>query len=446
MCADQAARRPANGDPRRRDVAPGEGGASSPRLAALILALASSAISQEPAEPRLPPEIPAATQEGPAAGTKAEDDLFRVYWDDGIRMATASDDFRFRLAVRVENDWAFFLPDDASERTFDPEDGTELRRVRFGLMGDIYERFRFKVQYDFASGMAESRSIYLEYRGIPGVGNLRVGNTKEPFGLERMMSSRHLTFMERALTATLSPRRNTGFVVHDTLATERMTWGAGIFRTADSFGKSEGEDGYSMTGRLTGLPLYEEKGHRLLHLGLALSHRRFTSDQAQFRQRPESFLAPFYVDTGSFAAEEGTFVGLEGALVRGALSLQAEHTHAFLGLPGGRHARFHASYAYLSWFPTGEHRQYRRAIGTVGATRPARDLGRGGAGAWETALRLSHVDLDASGISGGRLVDLTLGVNWYMNSYAKIMWNFILADRAGVGETGIFQMRFALGF
>ena len=48
-----------------------------------------------------------------------------------------------------------------------------------------------------------------------------------------------------------------------------------------------------------------------------------------------------------------------------------------------------------------------------------------GKGAWEVAVRYSHLDLDDNSISGGVLNDLTFGVNWYTNAYTKIVFNYV---------------------
>jgi phosphate-selective porin OprO/OprP len=52
------------------------------------------------------------------------------------------------------------------------------------------------------------------------------------------------------------------------------------------------------------------------------------------------------------------------------------------------------------------------------------------------ALRYSYLDLDNAGIEGGKLQDITVGLNWYLNPNARFMANYILAHRDGVGAAG----------
>ena len=63
------------------------------------------------------------------------------------------------------------------------------------------------------------------------------------------------------------------------------------------------------------------------------------------------------------------------------------------------------------------------------------------------AVRLpSHIDLDDEGVSGGELGDWTLALNWYLNPFTRLMFNYIRADLEDAGDTNIFQARFQVDF
>ena len=68
--------------------------------------------------------------------------------------------------------------------------------------------------------------------------------------------------------------------------------------------------------------------------------------------------------------------------------------------------------------------------------------------AWEVALRLSQIDLNNQDIVGGRLTDLTAGLNWYLTPYQRMKFNYILAhlDRGISSDTSIFGLRFDSDF
>ena len=76
-----------------------------------------------------------------------------------------------------------------------------------------------------------------------------------------------------------------------------------------------------------------------------------------------------------------------------------------------------------------------------------------GPGAWELALRVSHIDLDNENIHGGRLTDVTAGVNWYLNGYTKVQFNYVramlnreTAAFVGASEADIFGARLQVDF
>ena len=226
-------------------------------------------------------------------------------------------------------------------------DGAEFRRARIYLSGTIYNNIDFKMEYDFAAGGRPSfTDVFVELKEIPVAGNFRVGHFKEPFSLEELTSSNYITFMERSLPNVFAPARNTGMMLHNTLADKRMTWAAGVFRNADDFGDSEwadkvrgvgdsSEGGYSFSGRLTGLPWYEEEGRKLLHTGIGYSYQNALENTIRYRQRPEMAMADRFVDTGAIAAEATHLFGPELALVYGPLSLQTEYQFANVDLEEG---------------------------------------------------------------------------------------------------------------
>jgi len=76
---------------------------------------------------------------------------------------------------------------------------------------------------------------------------------------------------------------------------------------------------------------------------------------------------------------------------------------------------------------------------------PGQDLG-----AWELAARYSYIDLNSKDIQGGRLADFTAGINWYMNNFSKIQFNYIRADLTnaafGSGIANIYGLRAQFDF
>ncbi len=410
---------------------------------------------EETAEPS--PSPPAALEERVAVIEEQMEEAqsptdMRVYWKEGIRLDSHDDRFKLRIGGRFMNDFAWGSQssevDDAVGKF---EDGTEFRRARLYISGTIYEDFIFKAQFEFADGDADLADAYVGMKGLPVVGTVLVGHMKEPFSLETQTSSRYTTFMERSLTARFNAGRNTGIKAHNTALDDRLTWAAGVFRDTDSSGAQQADGSIAFTGRVTGLPWYEDDGKRLVHLGLAYSHRE-VDDTVRFRKRPGSHLSPRLVDTLEFEADEVQLIGTEFALVYDSWSFQSEFLHTSVDATMGSNPDFNSFYAQGSYFLTGEHRPYKKSSGAFDRIKPLRpfslDKDRG-PGAWELALRYARVDLDDGAIRGGKLEDITLGVNWYLNPNIRIMWNYVHGEvdhDLYDGDTDILQTRFQVDF
>jgi len=392
--------------------------------------------------------VASALAQSDESAEKKEDTSFKAEWQDGLRLQTADKSFEFQIGGRIHNDWAFMEGDETLDERFgELEDGTEFRRARLAVSGVMYEKLEFKTQLDFATGTAVFRDMYLGLRKLPAVGNIRIGQFKEPLGLEEQASSNFTTFMERSLANALVPSRHTGIMIHERELGERVSWAIGVFRDTDDIGRATGDENYAFTGRVTGLPWFEEDGRRLLHLGVAYS-RRNTASQFRFRERPETHLAPQLVDTGVFPAEALNLVGTEAAVVFGPASLQAEYVHVDSDTGTGLDSSFDGFYIYGSFFVTGEHRSYRASEAAFSRIRPRKSFisKSGGPGAWELAVRYSKLDLEDAPIHGGQLKDWTAGLNWYLNPNSRIMWNYVRADLENRGTADIFQMRFQVDF
>ena len=133
--------------------------------------------------------------------------------------------------------------------------------------------------------------LWLQVREVPWLGTIRVGNQKDPYGYEHLTSSRFLTFLERSLGFdAFAEGQNNGFepgiTAFDTFNDKRGTWGVGVFKSTRSpFGWNVGRNEAEVNGRLTYLPVYEEDGRYLVHVGVGAAHRDLDQDQARFRAR-----------------------------------------------------------------------------------------------------------------------------------------------------------------
>jgi phosphate-selective porin OprO/OprP len=388
-------------------------------------------------------EAASAAETAPAAPSPED---WHFAWNNGFGLERADGAYKLRLGGRIQVDGAVVSESDGLNEDLralggdGQGNGVEFRRARFFVDATVYERLLFKAQYDFAGGQAAFKDVYVGLKGLGPVGTVLVGQMKEPFVLDEQASSNNITFMERAPNSAFYPDRNVGLMALNNELDKRMFWQAGIFRDSDDFGdafSSSGRTDWDLGGRVTGLPVWSDDGSRFVHLGAGYLHR-FRGDTIRFRARPDSRLADFFADTRSdfdddldLNAAGADLVDLEFVWVHGPVSVLSEYTHAFVdGDDGQSNVDFLAANAQLSYFLTGEHKAYEPEWGRLGRVRPKQnfDPAHGHWGAWEIAARFDYLDLDDRDVHGGRLWDVTAGLNWYLFPNARIMFNYVHAD------------------
>ena len=389
----------------------------------------------------------ASTLVSPVAAEDTGEDGWDFRWKDGFKLESADGHFKLAFGGRINLDVSFPDADAAVEALVGPiEDTNDIRRGRLGISGTVYERVEFKIEYDFAGGDADATDVYIGLQSTP-VGNIRFGHFFEPFSLEQLTSSKYTTFVERALPNAFAPARNFGLMFSDTAMDKRMTWAIGAFRESDGFSRSEGDGMLNLTGRLTGLPIYEDGGRRLLHLGLSVSQKDVGDATFRYRQRPEAAFSPRLVDTGSFRGDSVDLVALEAAVNVGSFHAQGEYTQADVDNPVLGDPSFDGVYVQAGYFLTGEHRPYSQGRGSFSRVKPKSIFGKeGGSGAWEIAARYSTIDLSDAAIGGGELENFTLALNWYLNPVTRVLLNYVTADLQDVGDADFVLFRLHIDF
>ena len=378
---------------------------------------------------------------------------------------------------RMMVDWAAFDQNDTSvAQAGDFRKGTEFRRARLFLAGEAFDNIDYKIQFDFV-GQTDFKDVHATVKQLPCLGNVRVGHFKEPFSLENLTSSKYITFMERGLNNVFTPGYSIGLMAFDHTDDENMTMAVGVFTSTIEhdppifpFDDFDDADGTALTTRWTFLPWYDEATHgrSLLHTGLCYTYRDIPElipggdERFRLRARPDSHLAGRVVDTGFLDdSERANAVDAEAAWVHGPWSVQSEYTWYFLERSAVEDPTFHGGYVYISYFLTGENRQYKRTKGAFDRVRPYQNFFRvrtddsnvcTGTGAWELGYRWSYLNLTDTGVRGGELHDHTFGLNWYLNPYTRVMLNYIHSETddtdlgSGTGRVDLVQTRFQIDF
>lgn len=428
-----------------------------------------------------PAEGGAAPAEGGDGGYVIGSDLtMKANWKDGFEVTSANKDFRFHAGGRTQFDGVWFDSSDAFTGTggVGDADAVNFRRARFRLDGTFYEVYDWVAEFDFVNSVNDNvglqpgseingniinvtapTDLYWNIKEIPLIGNFRIGNVKEPIGMEHLTSSRYLDFMERsflqdAFVGAFNNGFTPGMTIFNWTSNERATWALGAYKiTSNVFEFNTGDGEYAVTGRATWTPWFDEPSHGryLWHVGGAFSHRDLDEGRLRYRSRASlrngpGALNPIFADTGFFLGDKQTILAAESALNLGPLLLQGEYMGSLcndtrVGANNFGTVFVQGAYAQALYFLTGESRHYETRQGVFGRVVPNENayLVRSpqgsifGRGAWQLAARYDWLDLRDGGIDGGVLNDVTLGLNWFINPNMKVQWNYVWTHRNGPG-------------
>lgn len=360
-------------------------------------------------------------------------------------------------------DALWFTQDSANrEAVSGVHDVLDFRRARLAAKGNVAENVSYMIEFDFAfPGRPSFMDVYMDISDLP-FGHFRVGQWRQPFSMDALTSVRELTFFERALPFAFVPFRQTGIGFYDTALDERMTWAVSGYRfPTDVFGNVSGDDGYGMSTRFTGLLLSDPDSNQNTHVGFGYTWNEPSTGFTEIRTPPEvgftqldfrnvDFPVPFFVDTGPVPSHTYQVVGFELAQSFGSLVLQSELMYAMVDQIVGPSLTFPGMYAQASYVLTGERREYNRSQGVFDGVDPDENFGANGWGAWEVATRWSYIDLNDNNVRGGRLEDLTFGLNWYLNTHTKFQFQYVRSwldsPINGASACSIFGVRAQLDF
>ena len=432
-------------------------------------------------------------------------------WNYGLEGLSGHKDFRVKVGGRVQFDNTAFSqgagpaqPPSKGGLTPPLHDATNFRRARFRIDGRMYEVYDFAAEFDFVNqlnnfslaapteaGLGNYPAVtelWLQIRDLPILGTVRAGNQKDPFGFEHMTSSRYLNFMERSYAQDLYEGPfNNGFIpgIRSINSTEdqRFTWSYGLFKqNANPFGYANTGRANSVVGRLTWLPIYEDEGKKLLHLGIAgRAQQTNANDQVRLRARgdirngPPGPLNSIYIDSGLLTATWQNQVGLEFVGNNGPWSFQSEYFGNWLYNTKSNTGAFNATvptwstsmsgsplnvyapnpnygtagsqpygtncgtyftnsgYAEVLYFLTGESRAYDLVDARFDRVVPRNNFyvlrdssGRiiSSEGALQLGMRYQYASLSDGQINGGTLNALTVGLNWFFNPNSKLQFNY----------------------
>ena len=342
----------------------------------------------------------------------------------------------------------------------DFKDGVEFRRARFGISGNAFGDFDYRILFDFGgNGVENAGQLYegwAQYSGLRPV-YIRVGAFAPQEGLADQDSNAAQPLLDRPISADIAR----SFAAGDTRIAAQVfaaepRWLASFAITSRTVGviNSSGTsvaqtygDPLNFVTREVWRP-FEEKGE-LIHLGFhaqiidapanvtgpsATGATPLSATVVSFADTPELRVdATKVVNTGNIDARHAFNEGGEFAAQYHGFLVQSEYDsfHVDRSDPGTRNPHFQGWYLEASWIPSGVARHYNNSTAAFDAPPVDHPVGHGGYGVVELTFRYSTVDLNydsgtpgtapaASAIRGGDITLWTGGINWYLNPYVRL--------------------------
>jgi phosphate-selective porin OprO/OprP len=326
-----------------------------------------------------------------------------------------------------------------------------IRRARLYTSGEI--GYWFTTEYKFEFALEQFRiflnDFYLRWHPERWVDTVKIGYFDPPMSLQALGSSSARGLMEVAApVSAFAPGFRVGLQATGLIEDPSLSWGLDLSSVGQqqTIGNAS-SDPLRLVGRLVWRPWGHERADLpLLHLGASASVAFSGGGSIQYRARPESFLAPNLVDTGSIDGHATVFGG-EAAWRDGPVSVQGELFYSLVAPKSSGTVHFWGVYAQAGWVITGESRSYDSAGAVFGRVQPKANFvpWRGGWGSLELTGRASWLDLSNGSIKGGRMVTTTVGPAWTWNRWVRVLAGYVFAhadDGPGKGNAHIAQLRF----
>lgn len=385
------------------------------------------------------------TKRNPAtvAKRKLKDNHLTVdFGKKGLQVKTEDGDFKFKLSGRIHADASVSHGDeflDKDGNRVEANDGTEIRRARIAFNGTFFKDWDFKSQIDFADNKVGIKDMWLRYTGLDFL-QVRVGQQKQAFSRELQESSNDQIFIERSLMNVLNVPvvdRAIGLnlISHVKHGTGHFTGQIGIFGETVAANKRNNmaDEGWAVNSRVTYAPIAEE--NRILHLGVAGNYREpddagdVTGKSLKYEYETTHMSNLKLLSAGIGDVNNIKMLGVEAAGVYGPFSFGGEYTNTWIDRKGALSLNFNGWYSEAAWTLTGESRRYKKGVFYKVVPNRSFSLANGGIGAWELAFRFAEVDLNDNGFRGGKLSNITIGLNWYLNENVRLMAGYDKAFR-----------------
>lgn len=406
------------------------GGAADPAQAQVAAAVADTR-EDELAVLRAQVAQQAATGGGNGDGS-------RMSWRRGAPEWRSSDgNLRFRPRGRLLLDQSFTRGSSFAARNLS---GSDLASARLGAEG-AFGPLGYKVEAEFAGNAVSLKDAYLSFDTEFGgrEAEFYLGNKLKDRSIDGATSGIATPFMERNAVASVGGMQSGYFGLGLTAKLFGERWHASVAVTGDDVGNAgDSSDTVAYLSRAHWNPL--KRGDGFVHLGGWYWYEKLGADVASINKTSPIALGwndQVRVSASSIAnVDRDRAWGLELGGVYRSGWLFGERTRRTIESDSAGTVRHEAQSVYAGWLLTGEKPGFSARSGVWTPTRVLRPVEAGGYGALELAVRYDRYDFtDAA--RGGEGDAWTLGVNWYLNDWSRLMLNYVFWSTDN--KVGAFQ-------
>ena len=342
--------------------------------------------------------------------------------------------FEWRLIGHVFFDGGYFFND-----TTDLGSSFQVNDIRLGTQIRFLEHWEAKIELGYGDSKISMKDIFLTYKF--GEQAVRVGYQYEPFGNSRVGTTNFRFMTNAASDKALGNSRKLG--VGYSYNHQWFNFMGGIYSDGDVQKSKSLDQGYSLAAKLIGRPLLKDK--KLVHLSVA---PRFSSGQ-------ETITFNAGIPTDLLTKDDNSYVeakvdqvinqwklDLEMILLYNKWYFQGQYFLAHLNRFQAGNYNGKGWYGQIGYMILGAKHNYNAATGMIVNPAPK---------SLEVLCRYNMIDLNDAGIRGGRLTDISLGMNYFINKYvaAKINYTHMMVGNSspkGGDDFDLIQARLQFSF
>lgn len=323
-------------------------------------------------------------------------------------VVSKSNNFEWRMMGRVFFDGGVFFNDNGGLGN-----GFQINDLRLGTQILFLQDWNVKMELGYGDENVSVKDVYINYK--TGEHNIRLGYYHEPFGVDRIGSTNFKFIETSSADKTFGSSRKLGvsYIYNQTY----FNFMGGVFSDGNINKANQLNQGYTLSAKFIGRPVTGER--QLLHLAIA---PRFSSNGEEIRFNGG-------VPTSLLSGEDNRFVSATVDRVINQWKMEAEviaiyhkwyveghYLMAHVNRAGVENYNAQGGYVQGGYMILGEKQNYNSVTGMVANPAPK---------SLEILCRYNRTNLNDAGIIGGRLGDVSVAVNYFINRYIAARVNYV---------------------